>query len=164
MDDGIEILHMLNEIPALESGFENSAHNLLPERFTEYLEQCVRLSGESQAPTGRIPVTTYWLRIDGCPVGISRIFHLNNFSLLGDTLNNVAFISYSIRPSERSKKYGNFIVRKTLDKAIELNYKKMLLVCGEENVASKKCILNNGGLLERTHDGQCHYWVHNHDE
>jgi len=162
LDDGIEILDMLNEIPALESGFENPASNLQPERFREYLKQCVSLSEENHVPAGQVRMTTYWLRIDDSPVGISRIFHLNNFSLLGEILNNVAFISYCIRPSERNKKYGNLILKKTLNKAIELKYEKMLLVCSEENVASKKCITNNGGILGKTHDRQCHYWVKEH--
>jgi predicted acetyltransferase len=165
LEDGIDVLDMLNEIPALESGFENSASNLQPELFREYLKQCASLSEENHVPAGQVRMTTYWLRIDDHPVGISRIFHLNNFSLLGDILNNVAFISYCIRPSERNKKYGNLILRKTLEKVIELKYEKMLLVCGEENIASKKCITNNGGILGKTHDRQCHYWVnHRRDE
>jgi predicted acetyltransferase len=32
-------------------------------------------------------------------------------------------------------------------------------VCQEKNLASRKCIENNGGVFEKTHDAQCHYWI-----
>lgn len=157
--DGHDILEMLREIPALETGFENDAHALEPEKFEEYLKCRMRLSKGINLNLGEVPMTTFWLRIGGYPVGMSRIFHLQNFKLLNEVLNDVGFISYCVRPSERNKKYGNLILRKTLEKAREMKYGKVLLVCQEKNLASRKCIENNGGVFEKTHDAQCHYWI-----
>lgn len=157
--DADDVLDMLREIPVLETGFENAACNLRKNEFGEFLSKTVRLSEEPASISGQVRTTTYWLRINGYPVGTSRLFHLHNFRIIDEIVDNAGLVSYSIRPSQRNKKCGILIAKETLRKAAEFGYKKVLMVCAETNIASRKCIEHNGGQWQRTHDGQCHYWV-----
>ncbi len=55
-------------------------------------------------------------------------------------------ISYEIRPTERRKGYGTEILKLSLLEAKEIGLEKVLLTCDEDNIASKKIILKNGGV------------------
>lgn len=57
---------------------------------------------------------------------------------------------YSVRPSERRKGYATEMLRLNIVKAKELGIEKMLVTCAEENAASEKTILANGGIYEET--------------
>lgn len=58
-------------------------------------------------------------------------------------------ISYSIRPNERCKRYGTYMLKLLLEKCRGLNIKEINASCLENNVASQKIIQNNGGKLDR---------------
>ena len=57
-------------------------------------------------------------------------------------------IGYSIRPSERGNGYANIILKLSLNYCRSLGIKKILVTCEKNNVASKKAILKNGGIIE----------------
>lgn len=67
-------------------------------------------------------------------------------------------IGYLIRPSMRGLGYGNLILRLALKKAkkividLNINQDQVLLACKATNLASKKIILNNGGVLSKEID------------
>lgn len=63
--------------------------------------------------------------------------------------NEKGTISYSIRPNERRKHYGTYMIKLLLEKCKELNIKEINISCLESNLASQKVIQNNGGKLER---------------
>ena len=58
-------------------------------------------------------------------------------------------ISYSIRPNERCKHNGTYMVKLLLEKCRELTIKEINISCLESNLASQKVIQNNGGELDR---------------
>lgn len=59
-------------------------------------------------------------------------------------------IGYSIVIYERKKGYAKKILKLMLDKCKEFGKDKVLLTCDKENIASRKTIIANGGLLENT--------------
>ena len=72
-------------------------------------------------------------------------------------------IGYGIRPSKRGLGYAKEQLRLTLALAKEKGYDRVLLTCNEENIASEKVILSQGGILENRvwkTDGYIkRYWI-----
>lgn len=95
-------------------------------------------------PEGHVPCTDYWLIDNEEFIGrVSIRHHLNDALLrLG------GHIGYDIRPGRRGRGYGNAILRLTLPKAKELGIKRALVTCDATNIASRKIIEKNGGVLE----------------
>ena len=57
---------------------------------------------------------------------------------------------YSVRPSERGKGYAKEMLRLNILNAAKLGIGRMLVICDDENKASEKTILANGGVFEKT--------------
>ena len=77
-------------------------------------------------------------------VGAVNIRHYLNEGLLATG----GHIGDGIRPSERRKGYGNLIVSLALKECRKLGIDKVLMTCDKTNVASRRTIINNGGILE----------------
>lgn len=79
-------------------------------------------------------------------IGLLTIRHsLSNPLLLKYSGN----IGYSVRPSERRKGYATKMLETGLSVCKTLNIDNALLICGEDNVGSKTCIENAGGVLDK---------------
>lgn len=59
-------------------------------------------------------------------------------------------IGYDISPRHRRKGYGKLILKLILEKAKDLGFKRVLITCDFDNLASKNIIEHNGGKLENT--------------
>lgn len=74
-------------------------------------------------------------------------------------------IGYDIRPSMRRKGYGTRALALGLDEARKLGIDRVLVTCSEHNVASRKIIEANGGVLEDMvetpfrEELTCRYWI-----
>ena len=116
---------------------------------------------EKTVRQGFTPATTY-LAIDirnERLIGIIDIRHRLS-ALLLERLGN---IGYCIRKSERQKGFGSEMLGLALEKAKELDIKKVMISCRKNNIASAKVIENNGGILEsEVQDGVNilqRYWI-----
>ena len=69
---------------------------------------------------------------------------------LTDFYKDSGHIGYSVRPSQRKKGCATEILRQTLEIAEKQGLNKVCLVCKKDNDASKKTIIKNNGLLNRT--------------
>lgn len=93
-------------------------------------------------------------------VGAVNIRHYLNEHLL----NYGGHIGDGIRPSERRKGYGTEMIRLALLEAKKLGIDKVLMTCDKNNIASRKTITNNGGVLEnevKQSDGEIlqRFWI-----
>lgn len=68
-------------------------------------------------------------------------------------------IGYDIRPSARQRGYATAMLAAALPVAHSLRIDPALLTCDEDNLASRKVIEANGGMLEDKSGDKVRYWV-----
>lgn len=113
--------------------------------YHTYEEYLYALDERAQGKEPWVPSSHYFLVNDlNKIVGMIDIRHeLNEF------LRTIGgHIGYGIRPSERNKGYASYLLKQALTKCKELNINHVLITCNEDNIASAKVILKNGGIEE----------------
>lgn len=139
--------------------------NLRDDDFDTWLQNCNDWKEGKNLPEGYVPSTQYICirKIDNKLVGMFQVRHtLNDF-----LLNYGGHIGDSIAVDERNKGYGKKLLALGLKKCKELGIDKVLVTCKDTNIASRKCILANGGQYEdsRTIKDQGinleRYWIDN---
>ncbi|MFC3927237.1 GNAT family N-acetyltransferase [Streptococcus caprae] len=74
-------------------------------------------------------------------------------------LREYGHIGYCLRPSQRGKGLAKEQLRLGLLEAKELGMDRLLVTCHQENEASRRTILANGGQYEKTVDTDEFYWI-----
>ena len=119
-----------------------------------------RHSGKN-LPKGYVREDFYLCYDDSGMVGVFSL----KFELTDFLLNYGGHIGYAVRPSMRGRGIATEMMRRGLEIASESGFEKVLCVCNEDNLASEKVILKNGGVLENTkYDPDEHvlvkrYWI-----
>lgn len=112
--------------------------------FGSFVERELSHARGENIPEGYVPCTEYWL-VDGKEfIGRVSVRHRLNDKLL----NIGGHIGYDIRPTKRGQGHGNKILELALQKAKELGIERVLITSDIRNVASRKIIEKNGGILE----------------
>jgi predicted acetyltransferase len=117
-----------------------------PSDFNEMIQSLLDAEKGENLPEGWVPDSTYWLvRKNNRVLGVVNIRH----SLTENLSNAGGHVGYGIRPSERRKGYATKLLSLSLEKTKELGINEILVVCDKWNEASKRTILNNGGIPDR---------------
>ena len=127
-----------------------------PAEFARYLRELENAArDESPRPDGRVPQTTLWW--------VSADEYLGRISIrhrLTASLREIGgHIGYDIRPSARQRGHATAMLAAALPVAHSLRIDPALLTCDEDNLASRKVIEANGGVLEDKSGDKVRYWV-----
>ncbi|PKE31394.1 GNAT family N-acetyltransferase [Macrococcoides caseolyticum] len=89
--------------------------------------------------------TTFFYFIDGVIIGAANIRH----KLTKDLLNTGGHIGYGLARSYRGQGYATKILQESLVFARSIGIEKALITCDEDNIASSRVIIKNGGLEDK---------------
>lgn len=145
---------LLKEASFGENGFSTGEVNRTA--FQDYLKNRVDESNGIHIKPGRVPQTTYIFYTDNEPVGIVKFRRELSEYLLKRGGN----IGYYVRKDVRGKGIGTEMLKNFLKVIIkETNLKKVLITCNDDNTASERVIISNGGKLENIIEGQKRFWI-----
>lgn len=160
---GEDILSYKNEFTCNNESMDGTGFLRNANSVKEYIEKS--LLNETEEVDGRKVTATQLLAIrksDNRIVGMIQIRHFLNDYLLQYGGN----IGYSVRKSERNKGYAKEELRQALIYCKEiLNINRVLLTCDNDNFASQKTILSQGGkkenevLMEAENCVTQRYWI-----
>lgn len=112
-------------------------------------------------PDGFVCDTIYWALYNNQMIGRISIRHeLNEF------LKKVGgHIGYVVHPDWRNKGVATWMLREILKTEKARQIGRLLLTCDQDNLASEKTIINNGGLFDQLIDlgasrpAKKHFWI-----
>ncbi|MEV0810874.1 GNAT family N-acetyltransferase [Micromonospora sp. NPDC050200] len=127
-----------------------------PAAFARYVAdlhaQCLE---ETPRPEGFVPDTTLWWAEGDEYLGRIAIRHR-----LTPYLHEAGgHIGYDVRASARRRGHATAMLRAALPVAHRLGIASALLTCDVDNVASRRVIERNGGVLEDERQGNLRFWV-----
>lgn len=135
--------------------------------FETWLKKCNDWRKGENLPDGFVQATQYICvrKKDNKIVGMLQIRHKLNDHML----SFAGHIGDSVAVDERRKGYGKRLLALGLRKCKQLGIERVLVLCKDTNVASRKCIIANGGKYEDTRVGQEkgqsvnleRYWIDN---
>ncbi len=127
-----------------------------PDGFTRHLEWLLAQAREdSPRPEGHVPSTTLWWVEGEEYVGRIAVRHR-----LTPRLREVGgHIGYDVRPSARRRGHATAMLHAALPVAGNLGIESALVTCDVDNVASRKVIERNGGVLEDQRGDKLRFWV-----
>lgn len=161
--EAVKEFHAAQDSPPKERHYVDLSITELEADFENFVEKKKSESRGENLPEGYVPATTYWLIDNDKYIGGVSVRHQLNEKLM----EFGGHIGYDIRPSMRGKGYGGEILALGLQKAKELGIPRVLVTCNATNVASRKIIEKNGGVLENqvpnpeTGVDKLRFWIEN---
>ena len=155
IEDGMDLYDMLQEIPKDENGFMNGMHGRSVEEYRSWLEHFHLIAQSSGLKDWMVPQSTFWLYVNGQPVGMGKIRHRLTEKLLVDG----GHIGNTIRPSCRGKGYGKLQLQLLLSQAKKLGIERVLLTIRNSNQPSLHTALSCGGMIEKATEEKHYIWI-----
>ena len=155
INDDVDIYEMLQEIPKDENGFINTVNGMTFEEYKKWLIHSDSMSKGIGLEDWQVPSSSYWLFVDGHPVGKGNIRHFLTDKLRAEG----GHIGYAIRPSERNKGYGTVLLKMIIKEAKKMNIGRVLLTVRNSNTNSIKVALNNNGKIEKISEERHYIWI-----
>ncbi|MGK3201149.1 GNAT family N-acetyltransferase [Amycolatopsis sp. MEPSY49] len=113
------------------------------------------LSGTAAVERDRVPHRILWWTEGDDYLGRVRL----NLRLNAELTEFGGHLGYDIRPSARGRGHATALLRAALRVAREAGLGDVLLTCAPENLASRRVIEHNGGVLADTSSaGRLRYW------
>ncbi|MCA9041791.1 MAG: GNAT family N-acetyltransferase [Planctomycetaceae bacterium] len=110
--------------------------------FADYVARALHFN--KHPPAGYVCGTTLWAVENAEVIGRVGIRHeLNEF-----LAREGGHIGYIVRPSFRGQGFGTLMLKQALETDQARTIGRLLVTCDEDNMASEKIILKNGGVLE----------------
>ena len=123
---------------------------LTPEQFPAYVQRLHDQSLGKGLPEGHLPSKEFWM-VD--PDGFAGRIILGLTYIPGPTrVGN--HVGYAVRPRKRQKGYATHALSLLIDEASALGIQVLMPTCGRDNLASRKVIEKNGGVLILGDDGE----------
>lgn len=110
---------------------------------------------DAPRPEGYVPATNLWWVNGDDYLGRIAIRH----RLTPELCERGGHIGYDVRPSARRRGHASAMLRLALPVARSLGIASALLTCDIQNVASRKVIERNGGVLEDQRGDKFRYWI-----
>lgn len=158
VNDDVNVYDMLQEIPKDENGVINGCNGRTFESYKKWLIKSDNTAKGIGLEDWMVPQSTYWLYIDGIPVGFGKIRHYLTEKLREEG----GHVGYTIRPSYRNKGYGKLLLGLLIEKANAMGIDKILITVQNHNVYSVKVALANGGIVEKVTDQRHIIWIDCH--
>lgn len=152
INDGRDVYEMTQKIPANENGFQNGAFGLTFDEFKDYLVRHDNSAKGIGLEDWMVPQQVYWLFVDGKPVGYGKL----RARLTERLRHEGGHAGYAIIADERGKGYATLLLKLLLDEARKTGIEKLLTTVNNDNPASVKVCVNNGGIIEKI-SGEKHY-------
>jgi predicted acetyltransferase len=129
---------------------------VLPDGFAEYVGWLrSQVLEDAPRPAGHVPSTTLWWVEGDRYLGRVAIRH----RLTPHLLEVGGHIGYDVRPSARRRGHATAMLRAALPVARRLGIASALVTCDVTNVASRKVIEANGGVLDDRRGDKLRFWV-----
>lgn len=128
----------------------------------EWIDTIKLQSSAKTCPKDKVPSNIYIAvrESDNRIVGITDLRHHIDHPVLGTWGGHTG---YYVRSTERNKGYAKEMLRQNLLNCRALNIQRVLITCDEDNSASEKTIIANGGIFEKEIevDGSVikRYWI-----
>ncbi|GAA3208105.1 GNAT family N-acetyltransferase [Dactylosporangium siamense] len=127
-----------------------------PDGFAAYVDWLrAQALEDTTRPDGIVPSTTLWWVEGEDYLGRIAIRHRLTASLLEEG----GHIGYDVRPSARRRGHATAMLRAALPLAHGLNIESALVTCDAGNVASRRVIEANGGILEDQRGAKLRFWL-----
>lgn len=110
---------------------------------------------ETPRPRGFVPDTLLWFTDGDAFIGRLSLRHELNEMLL----EVGGHVGYDVRPSARRRGHATEMLRRALPVAHGLGIHSALVTCDIANIASRRVIEANGGVLEDVRYGKLRFWV-----
>ncbi len=161
VEDGRDIYDMLQTMPKDENGLINNVNGMTWEEYKTWLVKKQQEAEQEGLVDGwKVPSATYWLYVDGTPVGFGNVR-----SFLTDALRKAGgHIGYGIAPQYRRKGYGKELLRRLLREAAAAGIEKALLTIHADNTPSRKVALANGGVITGQTDERIWVWINTKEQ
>ncbi len=127
--------------------------------FAGWVRRLRQESGTTVPPAAGRVHSTYWWIVEGDTLlGAIALRHQ-----LNDLVLRVGQVGYGIRPSARGRGLAKWALGQVLSSARTHGLDRVLITCGDDNLASARVIEHHGGLLEDGRDTESgrirRYWV-----
>lgn len=156
----------IKEAQALQSGLKDTMVwdiNEMQADFDKFLRLFDQYEVGRELPEGYVNSSSFWLVKGHEYLGRASLRHCLNahLRLFG------GHIGYEISPIARKKGYATLLLRLMLAEAQQRGIESVLVNCDSDNIASRKVIEANGGVLEGEFTLDFHpkpilrYWIDN---